>query len=61
MAIVDRYPLEKGHTCQLKETLQIRIAEEANLQNIKVKVVKSCNVTYEVVGPNFHQEGVQTV
>ncbi len=41
-------------TFQHKETLQIRIAEEANLRNIRVKIVWSSHVTYIVGGYNFY-------
>jgi hypothetical protein len=54
MEIVDRSPLLAGHTFQHKETLQIRVAEEANLRNIKIKVLKSCKVNYEAAGDNFY-------
>jgi hypothetical protein len=53
MMVVEAHPLVAGQTFQHKETLQIRIAEEANLRNIKVKIVWSSQVTYFVRGYNF--------
>jgi hypothetical protein len=46
--------LVAGQTFQHKETLQIHIAEEAILCNIKVKIVWSSHVTYIVRGYNFY-------
>ncbi len=54
MVIVKAHPLVAGQTFQHKETLQICIAEEANLRNIKVKIVRSSHVTYIVGGYNFY-------
>ena len=54
MQVDKRYPLMMGHTFEDKETLQIRIAKEANLCNIKVNVLKSCKIQYEVAGGNFY-------
>jgi hypothetical protein len=54
MEIVNWSPLLAGHTFQHKETLQIRVAEKANLCNIKIKVLKSCKVNYEAAGDNFY-------
>jgi hypothetical protein len=54
MMVIEAYPLVGGQTFQHKETLQIRIAEEANLRNIKVKIVWSSHVTYIVGGYNFY-------
>jgi hypothetical protein len=53
MEYVESHRLEKGHTFQLKETLQIRIAEEANLQLIKVKTIRSNSMNLIVAGRNF--------
>jgi hypothetical protein len=39
MMVVEAHPLVAGQTFQHKKTLQIRIVEEANLRNIKVKIV----------------------
>ncbi len=52
--VVEAYPLFAGQTFQHKETLQIRIAEEANILNIKVKILWSSHVTYIVQGYNFY-------
>ena len=54
MQVVQRLLLMPDHTFAKKDTLQIRIAEEANLHNIKVKVLKSCKVQDEVAGENFY-------
>jgi hypothetical protein len=54
MMVVEAHPLVAGQTFQHKETLQIRIAEEANLRNIKVKIVWSSHVTHIVGGYNFY-------
>ena len=54
MMVVEAHPLVAGQTFQHKETLQICIAEEANLRNIKVKIVRSSHVTYIVGGYNFY-------
>jgi hypothetical protein len=54
MMVVEAHPLVAGQTFQHKETLQIRIAEEANLRNIKAKIVWSSHVTYIVGGYNFY-------
>jgi hypothetical protein len=54
MMVVEAYPLLDGQLFQTKEILMIRIAEEANLRHIKVKVVKSNHVAYIVAGHNFY-------
>jgi hypothetical protein len=54
MMVVEAHPLVAGQTFQHKETLQICIAEEANLRNIKVKIVWSSHVTYIVGGYTFY-------
>ena len=54
MEIVDWCPLLAGHMFQHKETLQISVAEEANLCNIKIKVLKSCKVNYEAAIENVY-------
>ncbi len=53
MMVIEAHPLVAGQTFQHKETLQIHIAEEANLCNIKVKIVRSSHVTYIVGGYYF--------
>ncbi len=52
--VVKSHPLVAGQMFQNKETLQICIAEEANLHNIKVKIVRSSHITYIVGGYNFY-------
>jgi hypothetical protein len=54
MTVVEDYPLLAGHTFAEKETLMIRIGEEANLSNIRVKVLKSCQMQYKVAGDSFY-------
>jgi hypothetical protein len=54
MQAVENNPLEQGHTFEHKETMMIRIGEEANLRNIRTKVTKSCTLRYEVAGLNFY-------
>jgi hypothetical protein len=54
MKYVESHHLLKGHTFQLKEMLQIHIAEEANLHLIKVKTIRSDSNNLTVVGRNFY-------
>ncbi len=54
MMVVEVHPLVAGQTFQHKETLHISIAEEVNLRNIKVKIIRSSHVTYIVGGYNFY-------
>ncbi len=54
MEYVESHCLLKGHTFQLKETLQICIAEEANLHLIKVKTLRSDYNNLIVAGMNFY-------
>jgi hypothetical protein len=54
MMVIEAHPLVAGQMFQHKETLQICIAKEANLRNIKVKIVWSCHITYIVRGYNFY-------
>ena len=54
MQAVENNPLEQGHTFEHKETMMIRIGEEANLRNIRTKVTKSCTLRYEVAGLNVY-------
>jgi hypothetical protein len=51
---VESHHLFKGHSFQLKETLQICIAEEANLCLIKVKTIRSDSNNLIVAGRNFY-------
>ncbi len=54
MSGVKNCPLMAGHTFAKKETMMLRIGEEANLCNIRVKVLKSCQMQYEVAGDSFY-------
>jgi hypothetical protein len=54
MEYVVSHRLLKGHTSPSKETLQIRIAEEANLCLIKVKTIRSNSNNLIVAGRNFY-------
>jgi hypothetical protein len=54
MEYVASHCLLKAHTFQLKETLQICIAEEANLHLIKVKTIRSNFNNLIVAGRNFY-------
>jgi hypothetical protein len=54
MEYMESHCLEKGHTFQLKETVQICIAEEANLHLIKVKTIRSNSMNLIVAGRNFY-------
>ena len=54
MNIVENLPLIPGHTFAEKDTMMIHIGEEANLCNIRVKVLKSCKMQYEVAGDSFY-------
>ncbi len=44
MTVVMNSPLMTGHTFAEKDTMMIRIGEEAKLHNIRVKVLKSCKI-----------------
>ncbi len=54
MMVVESYPLLVGQLFKHKETLLIRIAEEANLQHIKVSIIKSNHLAYIVAGHTFY-------
>jgi hypothetical protein len=54
MTVVENSRLMTGHTFAEKDIMMIRIGEEANLRNIRVKVLKSCKMTYEVAGDSFY-------
>jgi hypothetical protein len=45
----------------IKETLQIRIAEEANLHLIKVKTIRSHSMNLIVAGRNFYMSTTYSV
>jgi hypothetical protein len=48
MSVVEHSRLIQGHTFPDKDTLMIRVAEEANY------VLKSCKMQYEVAGDMFY-------
>jgi hypothetical protein len=50
MEYMESHRLLKDHTFQLKETLKIRIAEEANLRLIKGKTIRSNSNNLIVAG-----------
>jgi hypothetical protein len=54
MAYVKSHYLSKDHTFQLKEMLQIRIAEEVNVRVLKVKTIRSNSNNLIVAGWNFY-------
>jgi hypothetical protein len=54
MTVVKNCPLLAAHPFTEKETLMIRIREEANLRNIRVKVLKKCQMQYKVAGDSFY-------
>jgi hypothetical protein len=53
-ADVDSHSLSKNHTFLLKETLQLCIAEEANLRLLNVKTIWSNQNNLIVAGSNFY-------
>jgi hypothetical protein len=53
MADVESHCLLQEHMFQLKETLQLWIAEEANLHQIKVNTIRSDHNNIIVAGSNF--------
>ena len=57
MADVESYCLEENHNFATKEMFNLRIAEEANLWCIKVKVERSDPTNLIVVGYNFYVSG----
>jgi hypothetical protein len=54
MEYVESHRILKGHTFQLKVTLQICIAEEANLHLIKVKTIRSNSNNLIITGRKFY-------
>jgi hypothetical protein len=58
---VESHCLEKGHTFQLKETLQIHIPEEVNLRLIKVKTIRSNSMNLIVAGRIFYMSATYSV
>ncbi len=60
MVTVSDYPLLEGHTFPDKETLLMRVAEEANLFGVWTKIVRSDGLQVDVRGANgdpFHVVG----
>jgi hypothetical protein len=53
--------LLQNHLFQLKEKLQLCIAEEANLHHIKVKIIRSDHDNLIVAGSNFYVYATYTV
>ncbi len=51
---VNKFCLSEGHVFQLKDTLYMRICEEANLWRVKVKVDRSCPMNLIIVGSQFY-------
>jgi hypothetical protein len=54
MTDVESNRLEEDHTFVTKDILNLRIAEEANLRCIKMKVERSDGTNFIVVGINFY-------
>jgi hypothetical protein len=54
MADVKSGHLLQNHLFQLKKMLQLHIAEEANLHQIKVKTIRSDHNIFILAGSNFH-------
>jgi hypothetical protein len=61
MEYVESHLLEKGHTFQLKEMLQIHISKEVNLCLIKVKTTRSNSMNLIVAGRNFYVSATYSV
>jgi hypothetical protein len=57
MKDVESNCLEEDHTVATKDILNLRIAEEANLRCIKIKVERSDGRNFIVVGINFYVSG----
>ena len=53
MMVVESHHLDRGQLFWYKETLVLRVAEEANLRNIKVSVIKSNTYRTLLVGIIF--------
>ena len=59
--VVEQNRLMTGHTFAEKTTLEIRIGEEANLCNIKTRVMKSCKMQYFVAGDRFYVKALHLI
>lgn len=57
MKVVENNRLNENHTFKVKETFYLRIAEEANLRCIKMKVVRSDDMNLIVAGLDFYVNG----
>jgi hypothetical protein len=58
MKVVEDNRLEENHTFKAKETFYLRIAKEANLQGIKMRVVRSDDMNLIVTGFDFYVNGM---
>jgi hypothetical protein len=54
MSVVNACRLSAGHVFQLKDTLRLRIVEEANLRRVKIKVMRSDIENLIVAGFHFY-------
>ncbi len=54
MVDVESHCLSQDHTFQLKEMLQLCIAKEANLCQLKVKMIRGNHNNIVVAGSNFY-------
>jgi hypothetical protein len=54
MSVVNASRLSAGHVFQLKDTLCLRIVEEANLRRVKIKVMRSDIENLIVAGYHFY-------
>jgi hypothetical protein len=61
MVYVEYHRLLQDHTFQLKETLQLCIAEEVNLRQLKVKTIRSDHNNIIVAGSIFYIYGTYSV
>jgi len=57
MRDVESYRLEEDHSFATKDMFNLRIAEEANLRCIKIKVERSDPTNLTIVGYNFYVSG----
>ncbi len=54
MSVVQQRCLVVGDTFQFKETLSMRIAEEANIRGVEISIVRSDKFQLLVVGVEFY-------
>ncbi len=57
MSVVNASRLSAGHLFQLKNTLLLRIVEDANLRRVKIKVMRSDDENIVVAGFHFYVYG----